>query len=155
MYITHYTRFTKKKKDNKKFQILLSPSISCFYIQFFIFQDLHYFSDSEHHSVNLGGLMPRQELRRLRNRWNLLAKYFQVCNCCSTQDTFWPGHVETGRASTWAIPLADHRRRRIGPGPTDSLHSNFCKWEGRYHKLCGLQPCRWETYLILMDDTWY
>ena len=28
-------------------------------------QDLHYFSDSEHQS---SGLMPRQELRRLRNR---------------------------------------------------------------------------------------
>ena len=31
-------------------------------------QDLHYFSDSEHHSGGVGGLMPRQELRRLRNR---------------------------------------------------------------------------------------
>ena len=30
-------------------------------------QDLHYFSDSDHHSVG-PGLMPRQELRRLRNR---------------------------------------------------------------------------------------
>jgi len=30
--------------------------------------DLHYFSDSEHHSVGGGGLVPRQELRRLRNR---------------------------------------------------------------------------------------
>ena len=31
-------------------------------------KDLHYFSDSEHNSVGLAGLMPRQELRRLRNR---------------------------------------------------------------------------------------
>ena len=30
-----------------------------------VLQDLHYFSDSEHQS---SGLMPRQELRRLRNR---------------------------------------------------------------------------------------
>ena len=31
-------------------------------------QDLHYFSDSEHHSGGVSGLMPRQEPRRLRNR---------------------------------------------------------------------------------------
>ena len=34
----------------------------------FTFQDLHYFSDSEHQSGGASGLVPRQELRRLRNR---------------------------------------------------------------------------------------
>ena len=42
-------------------------------------KDLHYFSDSEHNSVGLAGLMPRQELRRLRNRYHtIVSKRFSI-----------------------------------------------------------------------------
>ena len=61
-------KYFLKLQMRLKISFFINPDFCLQLSYLLILQDLHYFSDSEHQTGGAGGLVPRQELRRLRNR---------------------------------------------------------------------------------------